>query len=41
MERLSADRRWRLGVSLVVLGVVAFGLYGATLWRFGVIMAGG
>lgn len=39
MDNMS--RRRRLAVSLTVLALVAAGLYGATLWRFGIFMAGG
>lgn len=33
--------RLRSGVTLALLAVVAIGLYGATLMRFGVMMGGG
>jgi|AGTN01.3.fsa_nt_gi hypothetical protein len=41
METHSAGRRRRLAASLAVMGLVAAGLYGITLWRFGVLMGGG
>jgi hypothetical protein len=33
--------RWRTALTLTLLAVVAVGLYGATLMRFGVMMGGG
>lgn len=33
--------RWRTALTLTLLAVVAVGLYGATLLRFGVMMGGG
>ena len=43
MERSMTEpaRRWRVGLTLAILAVVAAGLYGATILRFGVMLGGG
>lgn len=40
-KAMSMNRRRRLAASLALLALVAAGLYGVTLWRFGVFIAGG
>lgn len=43
MERMRKEpgRRRRVMITLALLAVVAVGLYGVTLLRFGAMMAGG